>query len=200
MIFPALLPAQNNFRPADNPQTEIEKLEEISKNTETVKSRFVQYKQLSVLENTIESRGIFMFKKPGKVRWEYQSPYPYLILMNKGRMTVKEEGKVQEFDTESNRMFKEINDLMLSMLSGEILNNPHFDTEIKENSEQILAVLTPRKKELKQMMQSIEMYFNKNTYVITEIKIPEASGDYTRIVFKNRQNNIPLSESEFILQ
>ena len=193
------LSAQSSFKPAENPAALLEKLAEVSKNTKSIKSDFVQYKHLSILENDIESRGIFIFAKPDKVRWEYSSPYPYLILMNGNEMTIKEGGKVQKFDTESNRVFKEINDLMVALLSGDILSNSEFDIKLKENDKQILAEMHPRKSELKQMLETVELYFEKSSYEVSEIKMPESSGDYTRIIFKNRESNVAVPNSKFLL-
>jgi outer membrane lipoprotein-sorting protein len=193
------LSAQTGFKTTENPTVLLEKLAEVSKNTKSIKSDFVQYKHLSILENDIESRGVFIFAKPDKVRWEYSSPYPYLILMNGNEMTIKEGGKVQKFDTESNRIFKEINDLMVALLSGDILNNEEFDITIKENERQILAEMHPKKSELKQMLETVEMYFDKSNYEVSEIRMPEKSGDYTRILFKNRQSNVAVPNSKFLL-
>jgi outer membrane lipoprotein carrier protein len=191
--------AQQGFTSAKKPEAVLKKIEENSRSTQSIQAEFIQYKHLDILEDDIESTGIFLFAKGGKVRWEYKSPYPYLILMNKERMIIKEGGKVQEYDTESNRVFKEINDLMIGLLSGDIAANPNFDIKIKESGTQALAILYPKQAEMKQMLQKVEMYFNKSDYAVSEIKMIENGTDYTSIVFKNQQFNVSVPDSRFML-
>lgn len=195
----AFAQAQNDFKPAKDPQAILKKIESASENTKSIQSNFVQYKHLDILENDIESKGVFFFAKPQKVRWEYTEPYPYLIIMAEGRMLIKEGGKVQEYDTENNRVFKEINDLMMSLLSGDIARNASFDIRIMESSWQAMAVLIPKNAEMKQMLQKAELYFDKSNYGISEIIMRENAGDYTRIVFQNRKYNVSIPNSRFML-
>ena len=59
------------------------KIEMMSKVTNSIESDFTQEKNLSVLSEKIISKGHFVFKKENMLRWEYQSPSKYLIVINK---------------------------------------------------------------------------------------------------------------------
>ena len=61
--------------------------------TLSIKSDFVQEKNLSMLSEKIISRGKFWFKKESQVRMEYNHPYQYLMILNKDKVFVKD-GKV----------------------------------------------------------------------------------------------------------
>jgi len=50
---------------------------------------------------------------------------------------------------------------------------------------------------LKKVIAEIELYFPFDTFVVSEVKLNESSGDYTRIVFKNQQLNAKVSPSDF---
>ena len=49
----------------------------------SIKSDFVQEKNLSMLSEKIISKGKFWFKKESLVRMEYTQPYQYLLIINK---------------------------------------------------------------------------------------------------------------------
>lgn len=177
-----------------------QKLKKVSIETNTIDSEFIQYKHLDIIENDIVSKGSFSFKSPDKVRWQYTNPYNYLIVMNSGKMWIKDNNKISEYDTKSNKVFKEINDLMIGLLKGNILENPDFNTQFYASDSQILAVLIPKKNEMKDFLTEINIFFDKNEYKVLKIVMNEYSGDYTLIEFKNRKFNTPVSDNNFIIK
>src|SRR3989304_2218864 len=66
------------------------RLETLSDKVSTIESDFIQEKSLSVLANTIVSRGHFWYKKENNIRWEYVSPYKYLIIITNNQIFIKE--------------------------------------------------------------------------------------------------------------
>jgi len=189
----------NNFKKVKNPEAIAEKLNDASKSTKTIDSDFKQYKHLDILENDLESTGHFSFKASDKVRWEYLKPYEYLIVMDGGMMWIKDGGKTKKYDTRSNKMFKEINDLMVGMLQGKILKSDKFDIVFYENSNRILAKLKPKSADMQEFLNEMQLYFDKKNYAVLKIKMLEQSGDYTLIEFYNRKMNIEIPNSKFLL-
>src|ERR1700733_10699995 len=63
-----------------------EQFSEIAKKTVTIKSDFVQEKNLSMLSEKISSKGMFWFKKDNMLRMEFDKPYEYLMILNKDNM------------------------------------------------------------------------------------------------------------------
>ena len=189
-----------NFKKVTDEKAIAQKLNTASKSTKTIDSDFIQYKHLDILENDIESTGHFCFQASDKVRWEYFKPYKYLIIMNGGIMWINDGNKTQKFDTGSNKMFKEINDLMVGMLQGKILESKNFKISFFENSKQILAKLIPLSAEMKEFLSEINLYFDKKDYSVSKIKMLEHSGDYTLIEFFNRKTNIDIPKSKFLVR
>src|SRR6186997_1992031 len=54
--------------------------------TLSIKSDFVQEKNLAMLSEKIISKGKFWFKKESQVRMEYNQPYQYLMILNKDKV------------------------------------------------------------------------------------------------------------------
>ena len=192
--------AQDLFKKVKNKQATAKKLSEVSKKINTIESDFLQYKHLDILSSDIESEGHFSFKKTDKLRWEYSKPYFYLIVMNNGTMWIKDSKKTQKYDTKSNKMFKEINDLMIGLLQGNILDSKNFKLNIYENSKYILAELYPQSAEMKEFLSGINIYFDKKDYSVYKVKMNENSGDYTEIIFVNKKNNVSIQNSKFTVK
>lgn len=190
----------NNFKKVTDQKTIAQKLNNASLNSKSIDSDFIQFKHLDILENDIKSKGHFSFQAEDKVRWEYSEPYKYLIIMNKGIMWINDGNKTQKYDTESNKMFKEINDLMLGMLQGQILENKNFDVIFYENSKQVLAKLSPKTTEMKDFLSNMHLYFDKKDYSVVKIKMLEHSGDYTLIEFFNKKINVEIPKSMFLVK
>jgi outer membrane lipoprotein-sorting protein len=189
-----------NFKKAVNEKALKDQLNKSSMSTKSIESDFVQFKHMDILENDMESTGHFSFAMPDKVRWEYFTPYKYIIVMNSGIMWINDGKKTQKYDTETNKMFKEINDLMLGMLQGKILESNSFKTALYENEKQVLAKLYPQTPEMKEFLTEIQLYFNKSDYTVNEIKMLEQSGDFTLIKFTNKKLNGEVSNSKFTLK
>ena len=190
----------NNFKKVTDTKVIVAKLNEASKSTKTIDSNFKQYKHLDILKDDILSTGHFSFQANDKVRWEYTLPYKYIIIMNGSSMWINDGNKTKKYDTNSNKIFKEINDLMIGMLQGKILESDKFELEFYQNKNEVLAKLTPKSGNMKEFLSTMNLYFDKKDYNISKIIMDETSGDYTKIIFTNRKINKELPNSIFLVQ
>ena len=81
----------------------------VAKKTETIKSDFVQDKNLSMLSDKITSKGKFWFKKENLLRMEYDKPFEYLMVLNKDNLYIKDGKKESRVSVKSNKIFQQIN-------------------------------------------------------------------------------------------
>ena len=179
----------------DGVQSEINKT---ASRITTIKSRFVQEKHLSFLTEPVKSEGLFRYKKENQLRWEYTQPFEYLILFNGDKITIKSQKKTNEFDAGSNAIFKQINDLMLGSIKGDLGKNKEFSMSLKESPKQYQLILTPKNETLKAYVSEVEIYFEKADLAVSIIKIIELTGDYTKIIFQDRKFNEAIDENTFI--
>ncbi len=187
------------FTKVKNKQSTALKISYASEKLKTIESDFKQFKHLDILSDDILSEGHFSFKSPNLLRWEYTKPYNYLIIMNGSDMWINDGKKTKKYDTKSNKMFKEINDLMVGLLCGNILKSNNFSLELFTSNKYILAELIPQSPEMKEFLSSINIYFNKKDYTVSKVRMSEHSGDYTRIEFYNKKNNVSISDSKFLI-
>ena len=165
--------------------------------TTSIKSDFVQEKNLSMLSEKIVSKGNFWFKKDSRVRMEYNQPFKYLMILNKDKVYVKDGQKENKVSTKSNKLFQQINKIMIDCMQGTALDNPDFKTRVFENKNSALVELTPVTKGLKELFKSINVIVDKKDFSVLSIEMQELSGDNTIMRFTNKELNASIPDTLF---
>ena len=165
--------------------------------TTSIKSDFTQDKNLSMLSEKITSKGNFWFKKDSRVRMEYTQPFKYLMILNKDKVYVKDGAKESKVSTKSNKMFQQINKIMIDCMQGTMLDNTDFKTRVFENKTNALVELTPVSKGMKEMFKSINVTVDKKDFSVTSIQMLELSGDNTIMRFTNKELNASIPDNLF---
>ena len=168
--------------------------------TLTIKSDFVQEKNLSMLAEKIVSKGKFWFKKSNLVRMEYSKPSQYLMIINKDNVYVKDGQKENKVSTKSNKLFQQINRITVDCVQGTALSNPDFKTNVFENKASYLVELTPVAKGLKDFFKTINVVVDKKDYSVTSVDMSENSGDNTVIRFSNKELNTTIPDALFAIK
>jgi outer membrane lipoprotein-sorting protein len=169
----------------------------VAKKMETIKSDFVQEKNLSMLSEKITSKGKFWFKKENLLRMEYDKPFEYLMILNKDNIYIKDGKKESRVSVKSNKIFQQINKIIVGCVQGAILNNPDFKMKALENKNTYLVELAPVSTTLKEFFKDIDITIDKHDYSVTTIVMNENSGDNTTLHFTNRELNTPIPDALF---
>ena len=198
ILFPVASIAQPpGFKPVTDTASLNKKISETAKKHKTIDCDFVQEKSLSVIADKIVSKGHFQFKQDNKLRWEYQDPFKYLVILNGTKIYIKDNNKENKVDMPSNKMFQEINNLISSSVQGKVSSNKSFKTKAFASEAFYLVEVTPVSKNVKEFFKTIEVYFDKNDYTVTKVNMIENSGDNTLITFKNKKFNLDISDEKF---
>ncbi len=176
------------------------RLEEMSRSVQSISCDFVQEKSLVVLSEKIISKGVFFFRKENNIRWEYIQPYKYLIIISNGQLLTRDDKNQRIYDIESNKMFGEMNRFISGCIQGDILRNEKdYAAEYFENSSHYFVRLVPRSEKMKEMLNEIQIWFDKKDLTVAGLKMIESGQDYTKIDFINKKLNtdIPLEKFSF---
>jgi outer membrane lipoprotein-sorting protein len=165
----------------------------------SIESGFRQEKVLSALTETIQSRGQFWFKRANKVRIEYKTPFLYTMVLNGDKMLVRDGEKQSQINVRSNKLFQQINRIMIDCVQGTILDSKDFTARVFENDASYLLELTPTSKALREFFQIINLTVQKADYVATSIEMNEPGGDKTTIYFIDRKLNNTIADAVFTL-
>ena len=170
---------------------------EIRKKADFIKSlhvEFIQQKQLKILVRPLISKGLFIYKAPSSIRWEYITPVRSIVVLH--------QGKVKRFFTKDGLMVKDAGaDLQVMQivmqnitrwLNGNFDENPGFRTTVEKN-----RILLKPLNQISEMIDRIELLLSKDPGLIDSITIYEDRENYTKIKFKTLNINGPLADSVF---
>lgn len=173
------------------------KLKQQAKETTSIIANFTQEKHMSFMNKPQLSEGIFYFQQADKMRWEQNVPFNYVLLINQGKVRIKENGKEKNL-AGANKMMGKINELMLGLINGELIESKEFKTNYFTFGEFYVVELTPTNQRLKSVFNTIELTFSKKTTRLKQLTFFESSGDKSVMKFFNEKLNQPIQQSIFI--
>ena len=161
---------------------------------------FVQKKKMKLLKNDMQSRGKMYYVKPNKLRWQYNTPYNYIFILNGDEVHIKSENSAQTVDIQRNKMFRQLSNVILQSITGGHLNNStDFTVEILKEDSIYLAKQKKKKKELQKLYTSIEITFSSDLSMVKSVRMDEKTGDITTVELQNIKVNTKISETLFKL-
>ena len=182
---------------SNHPEEFRKSFAEATASIESIQSGFSQEKTLTMLSEKMNSNGKFWYKKKDQLRMEYIHPYPYLMILNGGKIFVKDGQKENQFSANSSKIFQQVNRILIDCVSGNMLNNPDFQARIFENAGSFLIEFRPMAKNLKELYKNINIVIDKKEYTATVVEMIEVSGDKTTIRFQNKVLNASIPDSVF---
>jgi len=187
------------YKPVANLPVFRNQFAEESAKVMSIASDFTQEKILVALTEKITSQGKFWYKRSNKVRIEYQKPFSYLMVINADKMSVKDDQKESHVNVKSNKLFQQINRIMIDCVQGTIFESADFTSRAFENDKRYLLEMTPVSKTLKSFFQTIVLVVDKRDYAVVSIEMNEPGGDKTTMTFDNKVLNGNVPEQLFNL-
>ena len=168
-----------------------------AKKTQTIASDFTQVKHMKMMNDKVNSKGKFYFKKEDKIRIEYTSPFQYLLVMNGGQIMVRDENKTNKINTRNSKTMQSVNRVMMDCMRGTVFGNKDFSVKAYETKSQYMLQLTPVNSSMKGLFARIDVYIEKNDNSVSKLVMNENGGDYTDMNFTNKKINTNLADALF---
>ena len=179
----------------------IAKINQTAASIRSMTCNFTQVKTLSFLNDKLTSQGRMCYDSSGRLRWEYLSPYSYVFVLNGQKVYIKSSKSAQTVDIRQSRLFQGIAQVMMNCVTGRSLtSSADFDCVMSTQGAEWVALLTPKKKELKKLFQTVELHFSSSRQMVTRIIMAEPSGDTTVIDLKDVKTNQPVDEKMFVVR
>ena len=172
-------------------------VEKESKSIKTIKTDFIQYKHMDFLSKDIETSGKMSFKAPNLLNWQYTKPYNYSIVFKNNKVYINDQGKKNTVDAGNSKLFEKINKMIVGSVSGNVFDDKEFTISYFKTKEFYITKLLPKTKEVQKYIKQIDLFFPINDITVSQVKLIEPSGDFTKIVFKNKQLNAKIDDSAF---
>lgn len=191
--------AQNGKSSIEVSELKQEMLEK-TVDVKSVSCDFEQNKHMEYLDAVITSTGKLVFDKKNRVRWEYQNPFEYLIVINNGKFSIMTDGRINEYDIKSNPMFSQISELIISSINGSVFTNDEFNVKAYKTPNQYEIILQPVNEEMKKVINKIKLIVDRSDFSVDQVVMYERENDYTEIKFTNKRFNEVLSDRTFSIQ
>lgn len=188
------------FTPVKDAAAFQKKIVDASIKISSIKCDFKQEKNMSMLSDKVISKGKFYFKKENKVRLEYLVPAKNLIVMNAGKMFIKDDKKTQQMDMHRSKVFQQLNNIIVGSINGSLFAGNDFTVNLSENNSLIRVELKPVSKMLKNFLSTIVLVLDKKDFTATRIEMNEVSGDNTILSFSTKEINGIVDEALFVLK
>jgi outer membrane lipoprotein-sorting protein len=137
-------------------------------NLNYIECNYKQEKEISMLNEPLISIGIFKYEKEGGISWEQHMPFKETFLIN---------GK------SDNTFDKHIKQFVMSILTGDILNDTKLAVSYSEGEQSYIVVITPKKGAMKKKLEEIILTFHKEIVTLSQLEIILQNGDVSRITF-----------------
>ena len=176
----------------------VEKIDKASSAMKTMQCDFTQTKRMKMLSKDMQSKGVMYFKRPDKLRWQYTSPYDYTFIMNGDKVQIKSMKSTKNIDVQQNKMFRQITNIILSSITGGTLRtSADYTVELWQQDKSYFVKLYPKKKELKQLYQYLEIWFDPALTKVSTVKMMEKTGDMTIVNLLNTKYGVTINEKMF---
>src|SRR5450432_2428698 len=167
------------FALLNHPESFKKSFAEATAATESIQADFSQEKTLIMLSEKMNSTGKFWYRKKDRLRMEYIRPYAYLMILNTGKIFIKEGQKENKISANSNKIFQQVNRILIDCVSGNMLEIPDFQSAVYESSGSYLVELRPLAKNLRVLYKNINIAIDRKNFSVATIDMEELSGDET---------------------
>jgi hypothetical protein len=161
----------------------FEQLNAIAATPETLTGQFRQQKYLSELGATLDSSGVFSYRRNESIRWETLTPIQNVLTLTPNSIIGSQgEHEVLRLDAKSNPVIGVLSDVFFSVLTAKWGNlSAYFSLSgVSENgwAVELMPIDTT-------VMQLMEKVILKGDGLIRELTVYEKNGDTTTIYFEN---------------
>jgi outer membrane lipoprotein carrier protein len=162
--------------------------------TTDLKADFTQTYAYKVYDRKQVSKGKVYFKKPGRMRWDYQSPQARLFVADGATLWVYEPEEAQVF---KRALAQSQLPVALTFMSGQGRLEDEFDAKLlpAPGADRLAVELIPRKSAAD--YQSLRLEVDARTFAVVRSTVVDPVGNLNTIDFAQVQTNSNLPEKGF---
>jgi len=169
-------------------------------NFKSLKTDFVQEKNLAIFQNKIILKGRIYLQKPGRIAWHVDKPVKYSVLITDTmiRQWDEDTDQVQEISLSKNPVFKVAIGQLTTWFNGDYISLlDDYTVRIRRRDPFVLEFFPKETNAAKKFIKTVTITFREDEKYLKQIKIQEPSGDSTTLSFEDTVLNAPLEERFF---
>lgn len=174
----------------------LEQVEKRSDEIDAFQCRFKQEKILALFANPVTFHGELTVDRPDKLRWEFHSPIPSVLVLN-GERGLRCTDQVQpiSFDLAADPVLRTVAEQLWLWLGGSYKQLKET-YRIKAKGE-VGIEITPLESSIREYVAKISITFDPESKQPDTVEILEPGGDLTRLFFYDYSLNPGLSDQLF---
>ncbi len=184
-----------DFKPVSKSESIKTSLEKKHISTKTLTANFSEEIHSKMFADPKKGTGKLSYKQDDKIRWDNVTQ-KQVILINGEKVKLFEKSK-EVTNPMANKVVKKIQGMMLSMLSGEFLNEKDFKISYFESSKTYKLILTPKSDRIKKRIQKIELLFDKTSLLLDQMIMHESADQKMIYTFDSIKTNESIADSKF---
>ena len=176
----------------------VEHVERTCKGVQDLSAKFVQTATNRSLGQVQEASGLFLLKRPGKMRWEYQKPEERLFVTDGKTLWAYSPLEKQVIVQEISQAFT--SRTPVSFLAGDCELAREFDVSAVEHAGTRgagVAILDLKPKRPEGGIARVLLEVSLKTHTIEKTTLFDAYGNTTVVAFSNLKLNSGLSDAQF---
>jgi len=166
----------------------------------SLKTNFVQEKDLAIFQNKIVMKGRIYLQKPNRMAWHVDEPVKYsVVITDKSiRQWDEDTNRVQEIGLSGNPVFQNVLNQLTVWFSGDYFSLlKDYNVRILKKSP-LSFEFTPKENNVAgKIIKNITIGLREDERYLQQIKILEISGDSTIIIFKDTVFDPPFDSLDF---
>jgi len=181
-------------------QAVLDRIDGAAQQTKTLSAEFTQKNRMKLFKKELRQKGRLYFAAPRKIRWEYTSPDPSVLLLDGQKATMRAAGgETQVFDLEKDTTLRAVFDQLLTFVGGGSIASAQaaYTLETEGTQKAPKLVLVPKgDSTVGKAFSRIELGFDDKSQV-RSIHLVEKNGDEKDISFDKVERNKALPADAF---
>lgn len=166
----------------------------------TLQADFVQLKRSELLLEAAESSGIFLFRAPDLVRWNYLRPDSMIVLFTEDTVTtyLPQQSRAERLKV-SGKQRRFVRVIAGTQPLDDLTQNFAVTLADPGGEAPYHLTLRPVTSMLKKRLRSVEIEIDRTLFLPVVVEYTEVDGDSTRYEFSNLVINSPIDDAQFRL-
>ena len=193
-------PSDKSLSSVERLRALVERMKLEQKGFTTLVAHFEQETSAEMLAETETSKGTFYYEAPDKVRWQYDSPTPKVIVINGVELVTwyKDLNRAEKVQVGrySDAVFKYLG---ASGSLETLMDYFSLRVDFPDENEPYRVDLVPRYKRVEKRLRDMSVAIDGKLFVPVELSYTEPNGDSTHYEFTDFKVNEPIPAEHFEL-
>ncbi|MBN2384755.1 outer membrane lipoprotein carrier protein LolA [bacterium] len=164
---------------------------------ESIELTFKQTKVMMLMAQPVQSEGILIIQRPDKFFWKFYNP-DQTVMVVKGTQLIIHYPDLKQADVLEIEKYKDRVAKYLGFTESMTKLKRYYDIRvIEEGQTAYMLELIPKRRRIKQKIERLEIWLNRESYLPERLDYLEPNGDTTKIKVTKTRVNGPVEDTLF---